>query len=130
MTMTTPLVFVVEDDPVLGLLFWDVLQGMGLDTQIIRDSRLASQHLDKAVPAMVTLDLHMPYVSGLEILTHIRGDSRLDKTKVAMITADAVGVKEARGKADLILIKPIGYFDLVTMVTKLLPQHAIQQIHQ
>lgn len=125
--MTTPLVFVVEDDPMLGLLFEAVMQGMGLDTRLIRDGRLASQHLAKEVPDMVTLDLHMPYVSGLEILTHIRGDSRLDKTKVAMITADAIRVREAGGKADLILIKPIGYFDLVDIVTKLLPQHARQQ---
>ena len=125
--MIMPLVFVVEDDPVLGLLFADVMQTMGLDTRLISDSRLANQHLDEAVPDMVMLDLHMPHVSGLEILTRIRGDARLEKTRVAMITADAIRVREARGKADLILIKPIGYFDLVDMVAKLLPQHALPQ---
>lgn len=125
MNMAKPLVFVVEDDPSLGTLFSDVMQDMGLDTQLIRDGRLANQQLDTAVPDMVLLDLHLPHVSGLEILNRIRSDSRLEKTRVAMITADAVRVKEAQGKADLILIKPIGYFDLRDMVAKLLPEHAL-----
>ena len=125
--MTTPLVFVVEDDPVLGLLFADVMQIIGLDTRLIPDGRLVNQHLEEAVPDMVMLDLHLPHVSGLEILTRIRADARLEKTRVAMVTADNIRVREARGKADLILIKPIGYFDLVDMVAKLLPQHALPQ---
>ena len=123
--MPKPLVFVVEDDPSLGTLFADVMQSMGLDTKLIRDGRLANEQLDGAVPDMVLLDLHLPHVSGLEILDRIRTDIRLAKTRVAMITADAIRVREAKGKADLILIKPIGYFDLRDMVTKLLPEHAL-----
>lgn len=123
--MPKPLVFVVEDDPSLGTLFADVMQDMGLDTKLIKDGRLAVEQLALAVPDMVLLDLHLPHVSGLEILNQIRGDTRLEKTRVAMITADAIRVREAKGKADLILIKPIGYFDLRDMVTKLLPQHAL-----
>jgi DNA-binding response OmpR family regulator len=123
--MAKPLVFVVEDDPSLGTLFSDVMRDMGLDAQLIQDGRLANDQLDTAVPDMVLLDLHLPHVSGLEILNRIRGDVRLEKTRVAMITADAVRVREAQGKADLILIKPIGYFDLRDMVTKLLPLHVL-----
>ncbi|MEZ4668612.1 MAG: response regulator [Anaerolineae bacterium] len=123
--MPKPLVFVVEDDPSLGNLFADVMRDMGLETQLIQDGKQATERLEAAVPDMVLLDLHLPHVSGLDILDQIRKDTRLEKTRVAMITADSVRVKAAQGKADLILIKPIGFFDLRDMVTKLLPEHAL-----
>ncbi len=70
-------------------------------------------------PDLILLDLHLPDMSGEEVLRKIRSDSDLSDCQVVICTADEAGTSvpdlEAEG-ADGILFKPIelaGLFDFV-----------------
>jgi len=108
-------IVVVEDDRELGELVIEAL-GMELDCdlQLILDGTQAMRELsaDLApgdVPGMVILDMHLPGVSGLQILEYIRSQRRFDGTRVVVTTADSMLLEKARGKADWLLLKPVAY---------------------
>lgn len=58
-------------------------------------------------PDVVILDLMMPRLSGLEVLSTIRGDEGLAKTAVIVLTAQPATKDEAmQSGADLVMVKP------------------------
>ena len=104
--MAQPLALIIEDDERLAEIFSIALTRDGFDTETILDGQAAFSRLCAAKPAVIILDLHLPNVSGQEILREIRADDRLVKTPVVVVTADLAAVQEVRGIADLILTKP------------------------
>ncbi len=65
-------------------------------------------------PALIILDLHLPHVSGGEILHQIRQDEKLAKAHVVVTTADSVQAAAVQDEADLVLIKPISVVHCAT----------------
>lgn len=80
---------------------------------------LAIQHLAVTLPDVVILDLHLPFVSGADVLQQIRADPRLARTQVIIITADLFRAEALRDQTDAILLKPIGFIRLQNLVAKL-----------
>jgi two-component system cell cycle response regulator DivK len=119
--LDNPLAFVIEDDEAHAELFSEALQKAEFEVEVFRDGQAALSRLADATPALVVLDLHLPHVSGSDILNYIRGDSRLAKIRVVLATADPQMADMVRKKADLVLIKPISYFQLRELVTRLRP---------
>jgi CheY-like chemotaxis protein len=64
--------------------------------------------------------MHLPHVSGLEILTYIRQDPRFKHTKVVVITANAHLVADLESQADLTLLKPVSVSQISSLSTRLL----------
>ena len=116
------LALVIEDDPKLATIFAGALRQAGYRTEIIMDGRHALERLIETVPALVLLDIHLPYYSGMEILKEIRADARLVKTKVLLATADALRAEQLRAEADLVLLKPISYRQLRDLAERFLPK--------
>ena len=85
--MTAPLALIIEDEEVLAEIYTVALQMAGFETEVVGDGQQALTRLAEIVPTLVILDLHLPRVSGAEILHHIRGDERLSNTKVILATA-------------------------------------------
>lgn len=110
---------IVEDDQDLAIIFATALQEAGFETQIIRSGDTALMWLSSIVPEIVVLDLHLPRVSGTDILHQIRADERLTDTKVIIATADSRMAESLQDKADLILLKPIGFSQLRDLATRL-----------
>lgn len=71
------------------------------------------------MPAVVVLDLHLPRISGEQILNHIRADSRLAHTCIIVATADPVKADALAEQTDLVLIKPISFGQLRDMAKRL-----------
>jgi CheY-like chemotaxis protein len=71
------------------------------------DGRTAVTRLADVVPALIVLDLHLPGISGGEILARIRADARLSKTRVILATADDRQADLINEQADIVLLKPI-----------------------
>ena len=117
--MSNPLALVVEDDWELATIFAAALQAAEFETEIIQDGRLAINRLDVVNPALVILDLHLPFVSGREILHHIRADARLAETKVIITTADAAVAEILQNQVDFSLIKPVRPTHLLNLATHL-----------
>ncbi len=120
--MTKPFALIIEDDEMLATIFEQALVMADYDTEVIRDGRQATTRLlEGTVPDVITLDLHLPYVSGEDLLKQIRADSRFDQTKVIIATADARMGEYLDKKADLVLIKPIRFSQLRDLAARLRP---------
>jgi len=114
-----PLAFIIEDDEDLSIIFSEALTAAGFQTQMIRNGRLALEQLMENTPKVVILDMHLPGLSGLEILKYIRTEERLALTNVIVTTADAVMAEQVRDSADLALIKPITFGQLRDLSARL-----------
>ena len=58
-------------------------------------------------PDVIILDMMMPRLSGLEVLSEIRGDPGLAETAVIVLTAQPSTKEEALGGgADIVMVKP------------------------
>lgn len=113
--MTSNCVVVVEDDPELGELIVEALSGE-LDCCIRLFANgsnaldwLASDLAGARVPELLFLDIHLPGVSGLEILDFVKSEPRYANTRIVMSSSDSVLLDRARGKADWLLLKPAAY---------------------
>ncbi len=121
--MTTPLAFIIEDDPKLSSIYSTVLQQAGYVTEIIRRGDEARTRLSNTAPDLILLDVHLPYVSGAELLQQIRADSRTAHTPVIVLTADIYIAKtmDLEGRADHVLVKSFGVSQLRSLLTREYP---------
>ena len=118
---TQPLALIVEDDYEQGSIFQEALRLAEFETELIRDGSSAITRLNETQPNVVILDLHLPLVSGKEILHHIRADRRLSNTRVVLATADPGTADMIEQEADLVLIKPISFIQLRDLAVRLRP---------
>jgi DNA-binding response OmpR family regulator len=103
--MSLPYAVVFEDDPQLSLIYMTALQRAGFDVALDVNGDQYHALLSAAEPALVILDLHLPYADSADILSAVRVQS--PKTIVAVVTADFIKAKSFEGKADHVLIKPV-----------------------
>jgi DNA-binding response OmpR family regulator len=110
---------VIEDDEKLSLIFAQALKMAGFQTAEILDGQAAMQALQTVRPALIVLDLHLPYVSGDRILQYIRGDEALSTTLVILTTADPTMADSLQDQADFVFIKPVSFSQLRDLATRL-----------
>jgi DNA-binding response OmpR family regulator len=120
--MSLPLAYVIEDDEVIAKIFSTAVRDAEFETVIIRDGVDAMEKLETSVPDLVILDLHLPGISGINILRLIRGDARFKKTRVLIASADATQSEFLRVNADEVLIKPIGFLKMREVATQYRPE--------
>jgi len=113
------LALVIEDDEDLAEIFGQALGAAGFTVEIIRDGLAAQERIKQVVPTVITLDMHIPHISGNVLLDQIKADVRLSKTSVVVATADAQMGDALRGVADLVLIKPITFTQLRDLTFRL-----------
>lgn len=121
--MNEHLALIIEDDEDLSEIFGQALVAAGYTIEIIRDGAVAQERLKEITPTVITLDMHIPHISGDILLNQIREDDRLAKTRVVVTTADAQMGENSRGQADLVLIKPITFSQLRDLTARLKPQN-------
>lgn len=119
--MTNPLALIIEDDPKLGDIFALSLQAAEFETEIVTDGGKARTRLTEIVPHIIVLDLHLPQVSGEQLLRQIKADQRLNSTKVMLTTADAQAAEYLQAESDLVLLKPISPAQLRDLAKRLRP---------
>ena len=112
---------IIEDNEDLGIIFAEALQAAGFETTLIPDGERALAELNTAVPRIIIVDLHLPHVSGEQILERIRADGRFDETRVIIATADPRMADMLKEKADLVLLKPISFGQLRDLAARLTP---------
>jgi DNA-binding response OmpR family regulator len=115
----TDLAIIIEDDVDLAAIFTEALQMANFKVETIRDGLSAQRRLQQIVPCLVILDMHIPYLSGADILKLIRADERLINTAVVITTADARMGEAYTDIADFVLIKPIAFTQLRDLTARL-----------
>jgi two-component system cell cycle response regulator DivK len=113
------LALIIEDDPKLATVFAAALQSANYKTEIIDEGQTAAKRLTVITPDVVILDLHLPFVSGADLLKQIRATQEMDRTRVIVVTADLYRAEAMRDLADAVLIKPVGFIRLQNIVAKL-----------
>lgn len=104
--MSSPVAFIIEDDSKLNNIASITLQA-DFAIESFMDGLTASQRLEVFAPDLVVLDLHIPGVTGMEILQKLRGDVRFSKTRVILTTADERQAETLTEAADIVLLKPV-----------------------
>lgn len=112
---------IVEDDQNLGNVFTEALRRAGYETTTVMDGQSALAHMADNTPNMVVLDLHLPDVPGERVLRWMREQGRFDPTWVIVASADARLADELRDRADLVLVKPVGFNQLRELAQRLRP---------
>ncbi|MBX3444416.1 MAG: response regulator [Planctomyces sp.] len=97
---------------------------------------LSSDHAPQALPQiglhrpdLVLLDIHMPHIDGLEILTAIRKDAQLAHIPVVILTAsadDETKIRALRAGATDLLCKPVHREELMARIGNVLQVKAWQ----
>ena len=126
--MNKPLALVVEDDYKQADIFAEALKAAEYEAEIIENGSKALKRLAEITPTIVLLDLHLPQLSGKELLDHIRTDERLAKIRVMITTADPILAQNLSGQADLVLLKPIAFSQLRDLAARLRPPDIMGEI--
>jgi len=117
--MSKGLALIIEDDMKLASIFSYALKEVNFETEVTYDGESALTRLKEIVPNVIVLDLHLPFVSGVEILNFIRSDEQLKEVPVMLATADAIMGESLRDQADLVLLKPISVRQLQRLAERL-----------
>jgi DNA-binding response OmpR family regulator len=110
---------VIEDDFDLSNIFVTALEQAGYEAEAIRDGKEAQERLKTERPDLVILDMHLPHVSGAELLIQMRSDERLKGVIVVIATADARLGETYTDVADFVLIKPITFIQMRDLTVRL-----------
>ena len=76
-------------------------------------------------PDLILLDMHLPDISGMELLRHLKADARTSDVPVVVVSADALAQQiDAAFEAGCshYLTKPVNVVELLTVVDDLLEQ--------
>ena len=108
----TPLVLVVDDDPMIRMLVTETLQQLGFVVEEADDGRQALDFMGRCQPDVVLLDVLMPEMDGFQACQAIRALSHGEHTPILMMTGldDIESIDHAFevGATDFIT-KPLNY---------------------
>jgi two-component system, cell cycle response regulator DivK len=117
------LALIIEDDEDLAEIFAEALRGVGFEVELINDGRVAQERLKQGIiPFIILLDMHLPHVSGGDLLTIVKQDERFSDAIIIVTTADARMGDMYREQADFVLIKPISFVQLRDLTARLKPK--------
>jgi len=119
--MTKPYALIIEDDPKLGEIFQVALQQAGFDADIDQTGKHFSARLASPAPALIILDIHLPYASGMDIFEQIKSNENWANAVVIVATADLFLSKSLKGRADYVLIKPVSVTRIMSIIASRWP---------
>lgn len=117
-------VLVVEDNELNLKLFCDLLRAHDFAAEPVRDGREAVARARAFEPDLIVMDIQMPYVTGLELIQQMKGDSQLRAIPIMAVTAYAGHEDEERIRtagAQAYVSKPISLARFMEEVRALVP---------
>ena len=125
-TSKKPSILLVEDDEVTAYMLEYLLQREGYKVTNVPDGKQAFETINNNPPfSLALLDIMVPYISGFELISHIRSLPGWDKTAVIMISGksqekDIIKALDA-GATDYI-IKPFQPGEVLARIRKSVSQ--------
>jgi CheY-like chemotaxis protein len=116
-------VIIADDEPSVRLLVQATIGADDYNVVEASDGDEAWSLIQEHRPSLVLLDVRMPGRTGLDILRAIRLDPNLARTKVILVTAEALASDIAAGLAagaDSYMTKPFSPRDLLSRLDEAL----------
>lgn len=106
-------ILLVEDEPAIAELLTRVFAMGGYTTCWAPHGQRALELLAAAPPGLMTLDLNMPHLSGVEVLSQIRATPRLHDLPVVVLTSREEVPVVVQAQATLVMQKPFDIPELL-----------------
>ncbi len=116
-------VMVVEDNELNLRLFCDLLTAHGYVAEPVRDGRDVMAKAQSVRPHLVIMDIQLPHVSGMDLISAIKADASLAHVPIMAVTAYAGGDDERRIRAagaEAYVAKPISVMRFIETVESLI----------
>ncbi len=126
--LPTQTILIVEDDPDLANLLVFRLTREGYATYHAADAKAALAYMDHSPPpALITLDVMLPYMNGFELLVRIRERKGYEYLPIIMLTSNSREEDVTRGfkgGANDYITKPFRPAEVAMRVKALLAREA------
>lgn len=112
-------VLIVDDDELLARYYREVLEGAGMQVDILHDPGQTVEALERKLPDIVLMDLQMPEISGQNLAAVIRQYDQWMGLPIVYLSAEhdpALQLKALKQGADDFLTKPVDDAHLITAV--------------
>lgn len=118
-------VLVIEDEELMIKALEFRLKKDGFEVDLARDGAQGIELIDKSVYDLVITDIMMPFVSGLEVVGHIKSNPVLKETPVIILSS--IGLERVVMEAfelgvDDFITKPFNLGELIVRVKKFVRQ--------
>ena len=117
------MIFCVEDDQNIRELITYALKGQGMEVIGFESGEEMFKNIEGRTPQLFLLDIMLPGMDGIEILSIISKDSELSKVPVIMLTAKGSEYDRIKGLdsgADDYISKPFSVLEMVARVKAVL----------
>jgi len=114
------IILVVEDDPHVRELLYDVLTGESYAVVAARTGEEALAILATVRPSLMTLDLDLPGISGELVLKKLRQRDDVHDVPSVIISAKHPIPAEVRKLAQAVVLKPFDLDELITIIRNLI----------
>ena len=115
-------VLIADDEPFVRSTLSMLLKLEGHEVALASDGQSALDGALANPPDVILSDMHMPRLSGRELLQAVRGDCRLAHTRFVFLTGEAQALADAatgNGQADGFLTKPFSREQLLALLKSL-----------
>jgi two-component system chemotaxis response regulator CheY len=115
-------ILIVDDSESIRTILKLTLQFRGYTILEAEDGEEAYKVLRESPCDLLVTDLAMPHMSGLDLLSRVRGELKMETLPVIVCTAEETpdpGVYIKKG-ANHVMIKPVSPLDFLKIVEKLL----------
>ena len=117
------MIWCVEDDPSIRDIVVYALNSTGLEAYGFEDGQIFWDTLQEKQPDLILLDVMLPGIDGIELLTRMKGTERFREIPVIMATAKGTEFDKVQSLdlgADDYLVKPFGMMEMVSRVKAVL----------
>jgi FixJ family two-component response regulator len=126
-----PMIYVVDDDAAVRESIVALIKLRGAQTRAFPSAEAFLKEADLSAAGCLVLDLRMPGMSGLELLTHLRAGGSLLPVIVVTAHADVpTAVKAMKQGAETFLEKPCSEEELWNAIEDVLHRDRQQQAQQ
>lgn len=120
-----PFILVVEDDEHIGQLLKFMLARQGYGIELATDGRIAKAFIETSptAPALVLMDIMLPYHDGFELVRIIRTQPSWADTPILMLTAKTMEediVRALDAGANDYIVKPFQPQELMARMRRFL----------
>lgn len=114
-------ILICEDEEIMLTALQFRLQKQGYDVILAEDGKEAMEKLETESPDFMVADIMMPYVTGLELISHVRTvkNSKMPIIIISAMNNDETVLEAFRLGADDFIAKPFKPNELILRIKRL-----------